>query len=261
MLPPPGGRRGPEPPPPVLKPHLVARGKSRELASSTPIKVPVRLQSAAELATFDVLEQECGGRLELVDLLSSLPLSPEEDRLLGTITDPQNQHVALGELCRQHKISRSVFLERIKGALYARGQFRSVTKIAAKVPAVAEGVMDDAIPGNRTCRACTAGKIQVPAKAGSPPDAPPEMKDCTICGGRGTVYYEPSIELRKTALQLGKVLDKPSGAHTSVIVQQTNQQGMVQPGGYDKMISALDAALYGRGRERTTQVIESDPIE
>lgn len=261
MLPPPGGRRGPEPPPPPTpapKPHLVVRGKSRDLVPAAPAPSPTRLQSAAELATFDVLENECGGRLELVDLLSSLPLSPEEDRLLGTITDPSNEKVALGELCRQHKITRSVFLERIKGALYARGQFRSVTKIAAKVPQVAEGVMEDAIPGNRKCRRCSGLGII----AGAPtPDGPPKDEKCGPCGGTGQVYYEPSIELRKTALQLGKVLEKPSGAHTSVIVQQANVQGMVQPGGYDKMISALDAALYGRGRERTTQVIESDPIE
>jgi hypothetical protein len=248
LLPPPGRRPARETPPPAKRAAL------QVIAKPAPAPTERHVTKLEEIA-FAAVESEVGGRAAFVELLAVTQHGQKEDMLLASLADPANDRVALARLCHQLKIDKAGLYEKITAASMARGKARASLKVAEKLPQVALGVMEDAIPGNRACRACQGLGLV----AGDPtPDGPPAEVTCTVCRGTGQTYFVPETPVRELALKMGKMVEKASGTHISVLQQNAQMSGMVQADTYDRLVGALDTALYGSGRDRLSKMQTSN---
>jgi hypothetical protein len=64
--------------------------------------------------------------------------------------------------------------------------------------------------------------------------------------------------VRELALKMGKMVERGSGANISILQQNAQVSGMVQADTYDRLVGALDTALYGSGRDRLSKMQTSD---
>lgn len=218
-------------------------------ALTTRQKVVTPLEEAA----FAAVEADMGGRLQLVATLSSAQLPKAVERILGAIADPDNDRVSLARVCAAHDVSLVKLLGIFREAIMARSKLKAVVKIASMLPAVAAQVMDDAVAGERVCSDCLGAMTL----ADPTTEDPTRTKPCGLCKGKGMVRFTPDHETQKTALKIGGLLES-NGMKIAV-----NQQTIALGGGggeeYDKLVAALDGALYGHGRERLRP--GGDPVD
>lgn len=261
MLPPPGRRPGsvpddPQRPDPLPAPDehgklqpipTAPKRKPRSKLALAPSPLMRRVTPADE-AAFAALEAEVGGRAALVALLAAADLAPEESTIAGMLVDPVNDGVSLAKICIGGGIPLGRMLKVLQAAALAKGQTKAIVRVAAKLPDVADGVMDDAIGGLRQCDACSGLGLVTAEPTEQAPN--PEPVKCKPCRGSGQVRYEPSNEVRKMALQIGGMLDKGGGAKIVVNQNQANFAAGGGADGYDGLMAALDTALYGAGRDR-----------
>lgn len=204
-----------------------------------------RAVTAADEAAFAALETEVGGRPALVAVLAAADLSAEESLIVGSLADPANDGISLAKVCLGGNVSLGRLMKIFQAAALAKGQAKAIARVAEKLPDVAAGVMEDAVKGARTCGRCQ-GIGTVEAKQA---DGTKGMEECSACFGRGMVPYLPPVDIRKMALQVGGLLDKGTG-NKIVIAQQQINTGAADTQQFDKLMGALDAALYGTGRDR-----------
>jgi hypothetical protein len=183
----------------------------------------------------------------MIAVLSAAKLDKRMDRFLRMLADPDNDKRSLGQLCTDTQLSLAGLLDLFHTSAKARAKAISISRIAKHLPDVASAVMEDAIPGQRTCPTCLGAK----QLAAPTPDAPLAMAPCPDCHGLGEVRHTPDHEVQRTALKLGELLNegKGSGTHISMAMLQ---QAQGKSGGieYDSFLSLMDGLLYGRGRER-----------
>lgn len=203
-----------------------------------------RTVTPMEEAAFGAVEADMGGRLQMVATLSTAQLPKAIERILGAIADPDNDRVSLAKICAVHDVSMVKLLAIFREALLARGKLQATVKIATMLPAVAAQVMDDAVAGERVCAECLgAMKVADPTT-----EDPERTKVCGQCRGKGMVRFIPDHETQKTALKIGGLLEQ--GGMKIAVNQQTFSMGGAGGEEYDRLVTALDGALYGHGRER-----------
>jgi hypothetical protein len=231
------GQRGKDCPQPISRPNAVA--------ALTP----------AEEAQFAAFEVELGGRLQLAALLAAADLPERDQRLAALLVDPANDGTSLAKLCAWSRISLRRLLDFVKDAALVKGQIKALVAVGERLPDVAVGLMTDAIPGDRTCPVCKG--LRQLLDDPTPQEPSPVPRICKTCDGTGTVPYHPETELRKVALQIGKLLDKP-GNTNNVYVAQKFGAGTVQP--FSQVVGELDGVLDAHLRDRFGRRV-TPPIE
>jgi hypothetical protein len=202
-----------------------------------------------EEAQFAAFEEEFGGRDRLAAFLNAADLPGRESLLPGMLVDPANDRLSLAKICAWARIPLFRLYAMLKDASLVKGQVKALVRVGDRLPDVAGAVMEDAIPGQRVCQSCGGLRTYVEEPTTENPNPAPRL--CQACRGTGTVYYTPEIELRKVALQMGKLLDRPGGVtNTNVNVQKfgAGATGTVVP--FDQVVLEADRILYGTGRER-----------
>lgn len=205
------------------------------------------------IRAFENVERSIGGRDALVSTLLTHTLAAEELYLVGLLADPSNTGKSLAAVCAQGGIGLGQVFALFKDATKARALVQATVEIAAQLPAVAKGVMEDAVSGEKPCPKCRGAGWVTPNPTDATPNPTPAV--CTPCQGTGTIVYEPEPRIRELALTMGGLIEK----HPQVTINQTRASiGIVAPGAYDTLVSGLDDLLYGDPRSR---VIDVEPIE
>lgn len=248
-----GGQMAAQPP----KPQPPAPRARRSRADLT---TQQRQVNAADEAAFAVLERELGGRAALAAILAGADLNQDEARIAGLLADPSNDGVSLAKVCVGAGLSMTRLMKLFQAAALAKGQTKAIVRIAAQLPDVAAGVMEDAIGGDKTCRACNGFQF-VPKPTKEDPDATAE---CGECRGKGTIYHQPDADTREMALRIGGLLEKGGGAKI-LIANQNNGGGggVADTASFDKLMAAIDGTLYGEGRarQRTSAAVDGEVVE
>jgi len=249
MLPPPGkphgrsragtreGARAPAPGEVVPTPRKPTRSHR---ATMGPLAAHARGVSAAAQLAFAQLETELGGRERLTTTLLGADLPPHLQRFTALLIDPANDLYSLAEMASVAAITltqlQNVFVE----ARRLRGLVLATDRIMTRAPDIADAVMADATPGWRSCWNCLGlGSID-PAETGVP-------QPCPECRGRGQVYHRPEHEVQKTALKLSGLLTTAAGVNVTNVNANLSQHADV---GFDRLVTALDTAIYGSARDR-----------
>lgn len=229
---------------------------ARARRSRTDLTAVQRTVNAADEAAFAALELELGGRPALASILAGADLNQDEAKIAGLLADPQNDSVSLAKVCIGAGLSMTRLMKLFQAAALAKGQTKAIVRIAAKLPDVAAGVMEDAIGGEKTCQTCN-GFCSVPKPT---KDDPAAVEECRECRGKGTVYHQPDADTREMALRIGGLLDKGGSGAKILIANQNNGSGggVADTASFDKLMSAIDGALYGEGRARQRS---GDPID
>lgn len=172
------------------------------------------------------------------------------------LADPANDGVSLAKVCALAGMPLARLMKLFDQVVLVKGQLKARARIAEKLPDVAAGVMEDALPGERVCLTCN-GFGQFPMPTPNDKDA---VATCEACLGKGTVRHQPDTDVRKLALEIGGLLTKGSGTRTMIVNQNTAAAGAVgmgaggasgTPESFDQLMAQLDGALYGSGRDRT----------
>lgn len=262
MLPPPGRRRpdlpgAPEPPEPSKSAAPARHSRTLSPGRRIGLTPAQRKVTPAEEAVFATLELEVGGRARLVSALSLAHLPQEIDLILGMLADPAHDGESLAQICALAGVKFSKILPVFKEAVKARGQVISAVRIADRMPDLAAAVVDDAIPGWRDCRECLgAREIAAPT-----PDDPHAVKACPECRGRGQVWFVPDHDVQKTALKISGLLESGArGGATVNVLQKNTQIAPGDTGGFDALMTMMDDALYGSGRDRLARMRPQTPM-
>ncbi len=240
-------------PPPCPPPDRFVHGRvPARLVSRTTVSDRTNLTPAMQKVTpieeiqFAALETEIGGRPTLAALLNAADLQGREARLAGMLADPANDTLSLAKLAAWARVPMWRWYELLKAAALVKGQVVSLVRVGERLPDVARGLVEDAIPGDRVCPACRGLKSFMPEPTVQEPNPVPHR--CDECQGAGIVYYVPDVKLREMALQVGKLLDKDKG-QTNVVVNNARFGAGMAPD-FTHTITELDDLLDGRHRDR-----------
>lgn len=165
------------------------------------------------------LEQQLGGRSELVGLLMLAPLTPDLQYILGLLGTPSNSQKTLATICAEGNLTPGQLLQHLEASALLRGKVLSAQVVSKTLPAVVQDIMQKAVPFEAACSNCqgTATITQDPT-----PDTPnPSPEPCPVCIGTGRLVYQPNLERQKLALEMGRMLPKGGG----ILIQQNNQNG------------------------------------
>lgn len=244
-------------PTPAPKPQPAPRAR-RSRQDLTTVQ---RQVNAADEAAFAALELELGGRPALAAILAGADLNHDEAKVAGLLADPANDKVSLAKVCVGANLSMTRLMKLFQAAALAKGQTKAIVRIAAQLPDVAAGVMEDAIGGDKTCRVCNGFQF-VPKPTKDDPDATAE---CGECRGKGTIYHQPDADIREIALRIGGLLDKGGSGAKILIANQNNGGGggVADSASFDKLMAAIDGTLYGEGRarQRTSGAVDGEVVE
>ena len=218
--------------------------RSNAAASLTP-------SEEAQFASFEVA---LGGRQQLAALLAAADVPARDLHLAAMLVDPANDNTSLAQLCAFSRVSLRRLLDFVKDAALIRGQVHALVAVGERLPEVAAGLMADAIPSDRTCPVCRG--LRQLLDDPTPQNPSPVPRICKTCDGTGTVPYRPETELRKVALQIGKLLDKPGGTN-NVFVATKFGEGTAPS--FNSSVMELDQALDGKNRDRFgRRIVESE---
>jgi hypothetical protein len=201
--------------------------------------------TGAEEAQFASFEVSLGGRQQLAALLSAADVPARDLQLAALLVDPANDGASLAQLCAFSRVSLRRLLDFVKDAALIRGQVHALVAVGERLPEVAAGLMEDAVPADRPCPTCRGLRQLLDDPTPQTPNPVPRV--CKTCDGTGTVHYHPETELRKVALQLGKLLDKP-GSTNNVFVATKFGDGTAPS--FNASVMELDQVLDGKTRDR-----------
>ena len=181
-------------------------------------------------------EEAVGGRKNLVDVLATSLRDTKQDILFRMLSDPKRAGDSLITLCRDAGVTSHEVLNMFRSAVLAKGMVEAQMNMAEKLGEIARDVAEKAHDHVRPC-ACVMTGVN-----GDPNEV------CTVCGGKGEVYHEGSLDHAKTVFDATGVTQKSGGVNVNV--QQNN---MTDGGGalLDKFVKATDEAAF--------DVIDAEP--
>lgn len=191
------------------------------------------------------IEKDLGGRQALVGMLTLAPLTPDLRYTLGMLGDPQNDGVALAEICARGNILPGELLKQLTSAALLRGKVKAAQKIGDGIAAVAEDVMRRAAPYEDACYACNGLGFLPPVP--TPQDPNPNPAPCETCKTVGRLRYSPDLARQELAIEMAQLLQKGGGIN--IALQQHNTAGGQSGGGgsLEQIQSLTDRLLYGSG--------------
>ncbi|TAK94250.1 hypothetical protein EPO05_06565 [Patescibacteria group bacterium] len=233
-------------------------------ASKPPKHEP--LTRAEERALNNLESEGLGGRDILLDKLLHVPdVSPDEERLLSFLTDPEKSRFGLASLCSDAGFSVARFLKFLQRAEGARALVGAITHVHAQGAEVARDAMSLGRIRKFQCAAC-GGDGEVLDKASSK-DAQ-TMKKCIVCLGIGEIVREPTPAQQKIALQLMGMLAQGTGvsltvnntANANAKAEATQQTALVDNKFMDSLRANTDAAIAkSRGLKPGTMTALPEP--
>lgn len=194
----------------------MSKAAQAQAATPKPPKPPKHeLLTRAEERALNSLETSgVGGRDLLLDkLLHVSDISPDEERLLTFLTDPERQKYGLATLCIDAGFSVARFLKFLQRADGAKAMIGAIARVHARGADVAGDAMELATIRKFKCVGCD-GDGEVLDKD-SPKDAQ-TMKKCIVCLGTGEIVREPTPQQQKIALQLMGMLAQGAGMSLTV---------------------------------------------
>lgn len=209
-----------------------------------------------------VVEHEAGGRQQLVADTAAIAdlLDPKYQKLAQLLADPRNDRKSLARLCNEAKVPVRGFLSLLRDTKLARAQLAASTRIADRLPEVAEDVMVRATTHYVTCSTC-GGHKTVLHTALADGELRTELVECGICRGSGQVVAEPSHDVQKTALEIGGLIKKGGGIQIGV--QQNagvrGGSGVVSMGTTVSFREATDKLLFPT--QRRDEDDEDDAVD
>lgn len=189
------------------------------------------------------IEQNLGGRAEVVGMLVLAPLTPDLRYILGLLGDPQHIRTSLAEICALGNVLPGELLKHLAQAALLKGKVQASQKIGDGIAAVAEDVMRRAAPYEDACSTCAGIGSLTPDPTPAIPNPSPEP--CETCHGTGRLLYRPDLERQRLAIDMAQLLPKSGGIQIGL--QQNNGVGSVGGvGGTLERLQALsDRVLYG----------------
>jgi hypothetical protein len=204
----------------------------------------------AELAK---LEDELGGRHELVGLLVLAPSSPELKYILGQLGDPRNARKTLARICADGNIYPGEVIQHLTAASLLRGRVKAAQHIGNGISAVALDVMTRAAPYFEPCRPCrgTGAITNEPSETVPNPSPSP----CTACSGMGSLRREPDLERQKLAVDLAGLL--PKSGHLQILNQQLAVTGTTA-NTFERIQALTDKILHNSGPIMPPEILDAD---
>lgn len=194
-----------------------------------------------------LLEEQFGGRQNLVQALTFAKQTKDVRYLLGLIADPEHNARSLAEICHMGRILPGELVAALASGADLRSQLLAKQHIAQRAPAVVAEVMQKAAEYEDDCSECQGLGMLTPDPTDD--NKNPEPGQCATCKGTGRLRYPADGKCRDLALEMAGLVGGTGGG--SVInVNQNVQMANFQGGsyeGFERMQEAMDAVLFGAG--------------
>lgn len=188
------------------------------------------------------IEQDLGGRQQVVGLLLLAPLNADLEYLLGLLGDPKYHTQSLAGICAIANVLPGELLKLLGPAALLRGKLQAAQKIGQGIAAVAADVMRRAAPFTDACHACRGIGSVTPEPTKETPN--PMPGPCETCQGVGTLQYQPTLDRQKLAIEMAQLL--PKGGGMQIAVQQIAPGSGGDTSARRGRLQALtDTLLYG----------------
>jgi hypothetical protein len=172
------------------------------------------------------------------------PPSSALDYVVGLIADPREDATDLAVLCARGGVTLGELLEAFKQGTYAKMAVLSVYRLAQAAPAAVEDLATRSAPYDETCHVCNGTGSLAPTT----PDGRPSP--CETCNALGTIRQLPELERQKLFFEMTKLVSKGGGGITTNVGVNVAQAAPLVPSqAYDRLITAVDRILYGKGVE------------
>lgn len=197
-----------------------------------------------------VLEEELGGRQEIVGMLTLAPLNPDLRYILGLLGDPRYKAKSLAEICALGNILPGELMKHLSQAALLRGRVLAHHKIGAGIAAVVEDVVAKAAPYEGICNGPCQGTgsiVQNPTAENPNPGPEP----CPVCRGQGKLIYPAQEDKQKLAIEMAGLLPKGGGlqiVNANVQGGGGGALGGAGLGALEQLQQVTDRILYGDGR-------------
>lgn len=205
------------------------------------------------IGELEKIEQDLGGRQQIIGLLLLAPLSADLEYLLGLLGAPQHQRTSLAEVCALANVLPGDLLKLLGPAALLRGKLKAAQKIGDGIAAVVEDVMRRAAPYEDPCYQCRGTGTMTPEPSAEQPN--PSPGPCDLCAGTGRLKYQPSLDRQKLAIEMAQLLPKSGGIQLGV---QVNQPAGGDQGSRRGRLQLLtDRLLYGTGGRIDAEVLDT----
>lgn len=214
---------------------------SRALAKRE--QTPLALNARKEL---ERLEQDFGGRQNLVQALTFGKMTKDVRYLLGLLGDPDNDRRPLADICHDGRILPGELVAALASGTDLRSQLLSKQRIAARIPAVVGEVMQKATEYEDDCGDCQGvGKTTADPSDAEPNPSP---QTCTTCRGTGRLLFPADGKCRDLALEMAGLTGQGGGVHVNTSVQVAAFAGNGSSyEGFERLQEAMDVVLFGAG--------------
>lgn len=229
----------------------LAKRKARELPAAV----------AEQLAQ---LEQDLGGRTQLISLLTLAPLNDDLRYVLGLLGDPRHERLSLAAICAKGNILPSELLKHLGAAALLRGKTLALQHIGHGIAAVAKDVVERAAPYRVACKTCMVDGVSTGRLVDDPtPEQPnPAPYPCTTCQGALFVVMLPDLDRQKLAIELAGMVQKGGGLN--IALQQNlgvgagGGSGSAGLGALESLQQATDQLLYGEAPTVEAEVVPEE---
>lgn len=226
----------------------MGRALARQKATFTPLVI-------TQLAT---LEEDLGGRAELVGLLTLAPLTPDLAYILGLLGDPTHARRSLAEICATGNVLPGMLLQQIEHAAHLRGRVKAAQVVSRTLHTVVEDVMKKAAPYHAPCSQCMGTGSLTPDPTPQLPN--PSPGPCDLCRGTGQLLYQPQLRHQELALEMGRVLPKGAGLviNNTANAAARAEGGSMGGGSLEQLQRLTDKILYDE-EAAEGEILPGDP--
>lgn len=218
----------------AIPPPTTTTSPTPPTAPQLPLKLPEASQSLTLVTKkrkyLDALEQELGGRDQVIDKLSHTNLDKKQQFLLDLLQDPKREHDTLTTIVRDAGLAPNEVRGLLMTSSQAVSHAQAMMRLAESLPQVVQDIVSKAVDA----------KIECPRCFGSGKEA--DNTFCLECSGKGLVMRASDLDRQKLILDATGVIKKSPG----VQVNQNNVQvNSLNPNSFfSKFVKASDESAY-----------------
>lgn len=193
----------------------------------------------------DTFAKVLGGRADLAaELLTSPDLTAPIRKVLLLILDPRFDRHSLSKLCDEAGLTPGEFFAAFRDATLAKANITAIRKVAERLVAITECVLDGAVNQLIVCEECNGSTQQLypPARKGQDPT----IGKCLRCNGHGEVPVRADFEKQKIALELGGLLKKGPAVQLNQLHQSLHLTQSGSGSNLAQLQQAAAAVMFGR---------------
>lgn len=227
---------------------------AKRTRSAFPLKVVQELHT---------LEQDLGGREELIGMLALAPLTPELRYVLGLLGDPRYEAKPLAEICSMGNILPGELMKHLSSAALLKGKVLVHQIIGRGIQAVADDMVRRAAPYEEPCATCMVDGIATGRVVADPsPSNPnPVPEPCPDCRGSRALKHYPELSRQQAVMELAHLTPKGGGLNIVQATLQAGQQGggTAGLGTLERLQQMTDRILYGDQGPIDGEVLTEEP--